>query len=220
MERCVVKKNIWLDGIMGLVVGDALGVPVEFMKREALRNDPVTGMREYGTYNLPKGSWSDDSSMTLATLDSLKEGYDPEDLMKRFVLWMTEGAYTPDGECFDIGNGTCKALIRYMRGEKTVLCGGISQYDNGNGSLMRILPACLFFYEKQKKEQLSDEDVLRNIHEISALTHGHYRSMIACGLYYFMVRSVLDEKGSLIDRLQRGLDIGFAFYDKVADPGI
>jgi len=121
-----MDRNIWKDGIMGLVAGDALGVPVEFMKREMLKNNPVTDMREYGTYNLPKGSWSDDSSMTLATLNSLKNGYDPEDMMKKFVLWMTEGAYTPHGECFDIGNG----------------------------SLMRILPTCLYFFEKQKQDRL------------------------------------------------------------------
>ena len=189
-----MDRNIWLDGIMGLVVADALGVPVEFRSRESLKDDPVVDMREYGTYNLPKGSWSDDSSMTLATLDNLKGGYDPEDMIRRFSQWMQNGDYTPYGECFDIGNGTCKAIFRYMRGEKAVLCGGIGPYDNGNGSLMRILPVCLYFYEKQKKEKLSDEEVLCEIHRVSALTHGHYRSCIACGLYFFMVRSVLDEK--------------------------
>ena len=53
------------DGIIGLVVGDALGVPVEFKDRDYLKKNPVTDMKGYGTYNLPKGSWSDDSSMTL-----------------------------------------------------------------------------------------------------------------------------------------------------------
>ena len=67
------KNSIWLNGMMGLVVADALGVPVEFMSREELRRNPVTDMRGFGTYNLPAGSWSDDSSMTLCTMDSLEQ---------------------------------------------------------------------------------------------------------------------------------------------------
>ena len=58
-------------GIFGVVVGDALGVPIEFSSRSELKSDPVTDMREYGTHNQPKGTWSDDSSMMLAALDSI-----------------------------------------------------------------------------------------------------------------------------------------------------
>ena len=77
---------------MGLVVGDALGVPVEFQDRENLRLNPVKDMRGYGTYNQPPGTWSDDSSMTLALLDSLKKGLDYEDIMDKFLSWYEEGA--------------------------------------------------------------------------------------------------------------------------------
>ena len=48
-----MKKNIWLDGIMGLVVGDALGVPVQFLSRDEIKNRPeglVTGMEAGGVY--------------------------------------------------------------------------------------------------------------------------------------------------------------------------
>ena len=55
-------KNIWMDGIFGVVVGDALGCPVEFKSREIRKADPVEDMREYGTFSLPRGSWTDDSS--------------------------------------------------------------------------------------------------------------------------------------------------------------
>ena len=66
-------QNIWKDGVFGLIVGDALGVPVEFSSREECEHNPVIGMRAYGTHNQPAGTWSDDSSMTLATLDSIKQ---------------------------------------------------------------------------------------------------------------------------------------------------
>ena len=69
-------RNRILDGVMGLCVADALGVPVEFNSREKLKANPVTDMRAYGTHNQPSGTWSDDTSMTLCLLDSLSEGLD------------------------------------------------------------------------------------------------------------------------------------------------
>ena len=75
------------DGIIGLIIGDALGVPVEFTSREILKKDPVTGMRGYGTYNMPPGTWSDDSSMTIATIASIinKQTIDYDDIMCEFL---------------------------------------------------------------------------------------------------------------------------------------
>ena len=82
-------------GILGLAVGDALGLPVEFKSREALISDPVTGMRGYGTYNQPPGTWSDDTSMTLCLADSLINSLDYIDIMEKFIKWYQEGQYTP-----------------------------------------------------------------------------------------------------------------------------
>ena len=59
------------DGIIGLAIGDAMGVPVEFVEREKLMNNPVTEMLERGSHNQPKGTWSDYTSLTLATMDSI-----------------------------------------------------------------------------------------------------------------------------------------------------
>ncbi len=36
------------DGIIGIAVGDAMGVPVEFTPREEIAKSPVTGMEGYG----------------------------------------------------------------------------------------------------------------------------------------------------------------------------
>lgn len=207
-------RNIWLDGIMGVVVGDALGVPVEFSYREDLAANPVTDMRGYGTYGLPKGTWSDDSSMTLATLDSLRFGYKPDDMMVKFAKWLKDGEYTPYGKVFDVGT-TCKnAINSYLLYLDITRCGRHGEDDNGNGSLMRIMPMCLYVYEKQKQEGITDDEAIRLIHEVSALTHGHIRSKIACGLYFFMTRSILEEEGTLIQRMQHGLTKGFCYYEQ------
>ena len=59
--------------LYGAIVADALGVPVEFANREYLKKNPVTDMTGYGTYEIPKGSWSDDSSMMLCLADSIRD---------------------------------------------------------------------------------------------------------------------------------------------------
>ena len=212
-------RNKWLDGIMGVVVGDALGVPYEFRSRDEMKQDPATDMRGYGTYNMPPGTWSDDSSMTLASLASLNEirregmPVDFQDMMERFTSWAVKGEYTPYGEVFDIGRTTLDAIHRYKKsGQDIFHCGGSGEHDNGNGSLMRIMPVCLYAYELQNNQGLSDEDAIALIHTASGMTHNHIRSKIACGLYYFCVRTVLDGRGSMTDRLQSGIDQGWTFY--------
>ncbi|MBE5878229.1 MAG: hypothetical protein E7290_15270 [Lachnospiraceae bacterium] len=213
-ERLTVNsRNIWLDGIMGVAVGDALGVPVEFTKREELKENPVKEMLGYGAFYLPAGSWSDDTSMTLATMDSLKNGYDLHDIMKKFISWIREGEYASVGRAFDVGNICHRAISRYQRTGDIEHCGCDKVDENGNGSLMRIIPVCLYVYGKQRDEGMSDEEAIRHIHEVSALTHAHVRSLIACGLYYFIVKSILDNEGTLEECIQSGIYAGFDFYE-------
>ena len=190
-----MKNQIWKNGIMGVIIGDALGCPVQFLSREEIAEDPVTEMTGFGTYNMPVGTWTDDGSMTVATLDSIREnrGINLQDIMYRFACWLTKGEYTPFGECFDNGGGTTAAILRYMRDPDVTTCGVRTDHDNGNGALMRIMPVCLYCYEQQKDGKLDDAGAIRLIHQVSGLTHNHLRGQIACGLYYFMVRAVLDD---------------------------
>lgn len=212
----MANKNIWLDGIMGVIVGDALGTPVQFCDREKLQQNPVMGMSGYGTYNMPKGTWSDDSSMTLATLDSIREkrAIDLDDIMSRFVEWLYHGHYTPYGEAFDEGNTCVYAIFKYNKEHNVNTCGKTGEYANGNGALMRIMPVCLYGYEKWKSGEISEEKAIQFVHEVSGLTHNHLRSKIACGIYYFLVEAILEEDGKLVDRLQQGMDVALKFYQK------
>ena len=207
-------SNIWKDGMLGLIVGDALGVPVEFMSRTELMKNPVTGMREYGTHHQPMGTWSDDSSMALAELDSIRTvgTIDYTDMMERFSRWCMHGKYTPFGEVFDIGIATSRALMNYAKGIAPLESGGKTEWDNGNGSLMRILPVCLYLFERQKKVCTSENESIYIIHAVSALTHAHIRSQMACGIYYFLVKAILEEEGSPENRLQKGMDRAYQYY--------
>lgn len=99
--------------MMGLVIGDALGVPVEFQTGEELTTNLVISMREYGTHNQPAGTWLDDSSMALATLDSINEKsvIDYKDIMNKLSGWTLYGDYTPFQNNFDIGIATERGCI-------------------------------------------------------------------------------------------------------------
>ena len=212
----VSKMNqMWKNGILGVIVGDALGCPVQFESRSIVATHPVTGMRGYGTFNLPPGSWTDDSSLTLALLESIKRtgGIDLNDIMSNFVTWLDDGAFTPYGYAYDIGGATMSAIQRYKRNHDPMKCGGRHERDNGNGSLMRIMPAVLYCCD----QELPPAEAVDIIHKVGSLTHAHIRANTACGLYYFMAAAILKGEGSLIDRLQAGLDEGFAFYETYMD---
>lgn len=203
-----MSNNI-TNAIMGLCVADALGVPVEFMQRSKLKADPVIDMRAYGTYNQPAGTWSDDTSMTLCLLDSLANGLDYDDIMKKFHQWFDEGAYTPYGETFDVGNATRKAINRYASGTAALECGGKAEGDNGNGSLMRILPI-LFYLQCQYGSEINEE-AFEIIHKVSSITHAHKRSLMACGIY-ICIASAITQGIGLKAAIQTGTQKAMQYY--------
>ena len=199
--------------ILGHAVGDALGVPVEFASREKLRAHPVREMRGYGTYDVPAGAWSDDTSMTLGTLASIARlgRVDARDIMQNFARWLNESAFTPTGETFDIGRTTLQAIGKFFHGEEPLLCGGRSEYDNGNGSLMRMAPVALFAFAWHGTA-LTEED-LRTVHAVSSLTHGHPLAQLACGIYTFiLVRLLAGEER--IAAVEKGLAAARSFYQE------
>ena len=181
--------------ILGHAVADALGVPVEFVSREELREEPLVKMEGYGTYEVPAGSWSDDTSMALAALDSLASGrVDYFDIMTKFFEWQNEGKYTPTGTTFDIGT-TCMRAIRCFvalceKGEAfdPLSCGQRGEYNNGNGSLMRIHPfALMAWYDRDCRPAFEEM-----IDCGSALTHAHPRSLLACRIYALLLYHLLE----------------------------
>lgn len=176
-------------GIFGVCTGDALGVPVEFKSRETLKRFPVTDMQEFGSWNQPKGTWSDDSSLTLCLAESLTKGYDIEKIGESFVKWVKYGHWTAHGRLFDIGGTTRHSINRLIKGESARFSGNIFEEDNGNGSLMRILP--LAFYLKNEE---NPDSVYRTVKEVSSITHGHFRSVFACFMYVILAIELIKGK--------------------------
>lgn len=161
------------SAVYGIAIGDALGLPVQFMPRDSYPE--VTEMIQNEKLPWPAGTWSDDTSLTLATVDSLLtcEGVDIPDMRARFMDWMDNGAYTQDGEAFDQGFTTVHALTHGR--------GCTNEQSNGNGSLMRILPLAFV-------KNLSDEQIA----QVSGITHAHPLSVEACTVYVHAAQLILD----------------------------
>ncbi len=187
MNTFISAQDRISGALWGSVVGDALGVPVEFQSRQSLRDNPVTTMRGFGTYGQPPGTWSDDSSLLLCTVDSLATcgRFDVNDLADRFVRWGVDGYCTPHGNIFDIGIATSEAIANLGNGVPPEQAGRADEYSNGNGSLMRILPIALWFLTS------TSEELMVAPQRASCLTHRHPRSQMACALYCLLVRALI-----------------------------
>ena len=199
--------------LVGFATADAMGVPVEGFPREKLRNDPVTNMREFGSWNQPAGTWSDDTTMTIATMESItrlkKINYD--DIMRNFVKWYKNGEFTVSG-LFDIGITTSQAVSNFIHGTPAVECGGKDIHSNGNGSLMRMVPIALYLHRHYSNN--FDTEAMKVIHKMSALTHGHPISQMCCGFYCLIAAELLENK-PITTAVTDGLSKGANFYKKI-----
>ena len=206
-----MDAKIFKDMLLGLAIGDALGVPVEFESRKTLKIDPVVDMRDGGSWNQPVGTWSDDTSMTIAAMESIsrlgKINY--TDIMENFLKWFEHDGFTATGERFDIGNTTYGAIVRFSRKLlPPIKCGATEINSNGNGALMRILPATMYLFATRGKIA---GDELKIIHEFSALTHGHIISQISCGIYSLIAAQLLNGK-NIFDAFKIGMNDSKNFY--------
>ncbi|PJJ64573.1 ADP-ribosylglycohydrolase family protein [Chryseobacterium geocarposphaerae] len=182
-------KDYVKAGIFGVCIGDALGVPVEFKSRETLKRFPVETMQEFGSWNQPKGTWSDDSSLTLCIAEQLTKGYDLEKIGESFVKWVKYGHWTAHGRLFDIGGTTRHSIARLIKGESARFSGNIFEEDNGNGSLMRTLPLAFYLKDEENIEKL-----YQTVKEVSSITHGHFRSVFACFIYVIFAIELIKGK--------------------------
>lgn len=178
------------DGIIGFAVGDALGVPHEFKPREELEENPVTGMEGGGLHNQVPGTWSDDTSMIIATMTSIinRKAIDYDDIMNEFCNWLFHNHHTPHGEVFDNGVTSGTAIKRFDNGIPALECGGKRENDNGNGSLMRMLPLAF----------VKDID-FETIENVSALTHATERARITCVLYVQIAKSMIENENLTVE---------------------
>ncbi len=164
--------------LYGLYIGDALGAPLEFQNMDGI--DGITDYVDGGVHSVKRGQFTDDTSMTLALMDSLVTagGFDHRDQMERYVKWQRDGEYSSKGFCFDIGITTTRALLKFRQiGDP--IAGGTEYQNSGNGSLMRLAPIPLLYH----KDGL--EEMIKMSCESSVTTHGS--KIVLDSLAYFVI---------------------------------
>ena len=176
------KERIY-NSLLGFVIGDAIGVPVEFIQREEIK-EPITDFVE-GNRSVPLGSWSDDSSLMLCLCETINEkGLDFDLLSQKMIKWLYEGYMTPFGKTFGVGRSTMFSIGKLKKGISYMYSGEGSERSNGNGSLMRILPLAFYTYGKADKYE--------SIITCSGITHSHPISCIACCIYIEYMHCLFD----------------------------
>lgn len=184
------RKDRLLGGLYGLLIGDALGVPYEFRSPrdippiDQIEMDPPDGRR---AHMVKAGTWSDDGAQALGVLDTFLKGRGEgayERLADNLVGWMNRGDFAVNRHVFDRGNTTMRAVFKLQsRTGDARLCGLTGEYDNGNGSLMRVLPLALLI---EDLDELATQAM-----EQSRLTHGHPISQICCAIYCVWAHGLL-----------------------------
>lgn len=182
--------SYFTNSIIGHAIGDAMGFPTEFCIRERLMENPVTEMISCPVHGQPAGSWTDDTSMEVCTIESFieKNGFNYNDIMEKWTEWLNDGKYTANGVSFDVGRTCLKAIKNYTKGVHPLNCGSTSEKYNGNGSLMRILPVALYSFKKK----LSENEIIKLTNELSSLTHAHDTSKLGCYIYVRFIISLLN----------------------------
>lgn len=189
------KKNNSYDGIIGLALADSMGVPVEFSSRASLDENPVLGVEGYGMYAMPPGAWSDDTSLTLATIDAILKNKGVindrtyEFIGENFLKYCKEGKFTPTGRMFDIGNTTRCAISLYANSTlPATQCGGKSENNKGNGALMRILPIAYYAY-CNNLDSIETYEIVKNV---ASITHALEICVLGSYIYVQFARQLLE----------------------------
>ena len=183
--------------IWGHLVADAMGVPYEFRSPAEVG---VVRWGEVGSHGQPPGTWSDDGGLMLALLDSLLTiGFDVEDQGRRALAWHDSNAYRA-GPVFDVGITTTRALNRLRSGTPADRAGGADESDNGNGSLMRILPVGIV------DADLPVSEIIQRAALASSVTHRHPRAKVTCSVYCCLASGLLRGETDLQELLNRSFD--------------
>lgn len=180
-----MNRDFYKDILFGLSIGDALGVPFEFKDRAQLIANPAADMEGYGTYQQPPGTFSDDSSMAFCLAEALTQGFNLSILAQHFVSWLRNRYWTAHDEVFDVGIATSRAIRQLEMRVPPEFAGGNEESDNGNGSLMRILPLVLHIKDFPEKERFAFTQA------VSSITHRHYISVVACFYYLEFARLII-----------------------------
>lgn len=154
--------------LVGLAVGDALGMPVEGMPPWEIKKrfGQIKGFMPAPQRGLEAGQFTDDTQMMLIHAESIvtQGNVDPQDLARRFVRWLSSGE--PRG----IGRSTFRAIRRLMQGASWQESGETGTFAAGNGVAMRIAPIGLL-------NAWTPQRLREDVEKAGIITHRHPESL-------------------------------------------
>jgi len=212
IEKEHAVKNKIYDAMFGLAVGDAIGVPVEFTQPHIMKEHPLTDMVGGGSHGMPAGTWSDDTTLALTLMKGLTESSETPDydkIMEYSLAWLDRAEFTATDKVFDVGKTCLKSIMNYARGCSPLECGQSGEHDCGNGGLMRCIPAVFWLRKHYGQDFIKDSSARDIIHNISSLTHGYERCLVANGLYLSVAAELLkgkDKANAVKDGLKAAAD--------------
>lgn len=175
--------NDLLNGVVGLAVGNAMGVAGQGRSKESLKFAPVLTAKS--------SAWSSSTSLTLCLVESLQcnaWNLNYQDIMERFSQWLKNGYLTTDGKAIDIDPTIKHAIENYLQGIALEHCAPRNQWDCGNGSLLHILPITFYLLFR------SNEPAYEAVRNVSALTHAHISCTLGCYLYCILARTIIEQR--------------------------
>lgn len=151
MIQQIDRQDLVLGCMLGLVVGDALGVPFDVPL--GAHAPAVADMVGGGAFNLQPGEWTADTSMAMCLAESLlrRNGFHAEDQMERYCSSFEHGVWSCRDFCFGLEEPMRRALLVYREGGK--LQGDASLRHYG-GVLVRIAPIALFYLQDVESAML------------------------------------------------------------------
>lgn len=181
-DESIQALNNRLFGCMfGLAIGDAMGAPVEFMKRGSFAE--VTGYQKGGKFRLQAGEWTDDTAMALSLAQSLidTKGFDPIDQLDKYMDWLQHGYMSCTGKAIGVGKTVLRSLMNYHR-TKRPHSDLTHEKFSGNGSLMRLAPVLIYYH-------CSLEDAVHYAALSSKTTHASALAVDSCRyMAYILVK--------------------------------
>lgn len=186
-----LKVNKILGTMVGLAVGDALGIPVEFMNREQIRDkygvlDKMVGG---GTWGQKPGATSDDTAMALAVAEGIIK--DPKfpviHIGKKFIEWYSTRP-------FDVGICCASVIQKMMRVDKVDRWSWFRAAEEyrkesggksaGNGGLMRTAYIGCYYKDLEDVEAVS--------WDVCEMTHRNDIAQTDCSLVSIIIHKLID----------------------------
>ena len=209
-----------LGCLLGGAVGDALGAPVEFMKRDDIlgRFGPE-GITVYAPAYGGLGSITDDTQMTLFTAEGLLRGnvrgrhkgiasYAGM-VAHAYLRWLyTQGEpHAPGIHAETHGEGAGWLILQkelhYRRAPGNTCISALKAMSapntparntsKGCGGVMRVAPVGLFHW--RLKDYHSPQETFQLGAEAAALTHGHPTGVLPAGVLSVLIRELADGAG-------------------------